>query len=146
MGSRRYNLSMMLVDAINSLGSEYNGYKRKLIEIPKLNYTKFAEINDLLDQLDLKTFAFSKIFNDNNETSFDPSRLEFNGKFKLFLNDDEEYVLFKFKTIADKEYLCYLGKSIKPNYLWELVTVDEEPETVEGEEEPIEGEEDMEEF
>jgi hypothetical protein len=141
----RESTAMQAVDAINSLGKEFNGYKRKLIEIPKLNYTNYDEINDLLNQLELKTYMFNKIFSSDNDSSFDPLTLSFNANFLAWLDYNEDRILFKFKTSVGKTFLCYLGKSIEPNYLWELITTSEE-EAVEDTEADTEDEEEDEEF
>ena len=129
----RVKLSIDIKNSILDLGREYNSLLGSNLDIPKINLNEWPEINLKMNQLFSKdnSYDFAKIFTASNDSlTFRPDELEFSEDFENYLDINNDEVLIKVLTSAEREYLIFVTPAIRVGFLWELVI--EEIEEVEG--------------
>jgi hypothetical protein len=128
---------LTLIDHIQHISKHHSGTVSTNENIPEVNLIQYELINTIINELNLNTYDFTKIFNDNISPVTFGNELKFTPKFKQYLIQTDE-CCFKFKNNTD-EFLCYLGKTYDPNYIWKLSyiipEIEEEPEEEPEEEE-----------
>jgi len=99
--------------------------------IPNINVIKYPPVNTMLKSINPPKYKFNTVFINEDPQLFDPNDLKFT---EIFLPYVSKYPLFIVNNGYGKSFLVYVGRNIKPQYIWELdyTIPEEEPEEVLG--------------
>ena len=111
-----------IIDAVFRLGKDYNQPVGDSLYIPELNLVEFKRINRMLHTYfkDNKEFHFLKVFDTNDDITFDTTDLIVTDLFDNYIDTIQER-LFKIITSTGKKYLCFFSDVYQLEYIWELV-------------------------
>ncbi len=122
-----------LVNYILQTDKKNNGWIENITgyNIPKINLIKYPPINTMIKSLTPPIYKFSTVFTNEDPQLFDPNDLDFTSAFLPYVS---KYPIFIVNTGYGKSFLIYVGRNIKPEYIWELdyTIPEEEPEETLG--------------
>ena len=128
-----------ILQLVNELNKVSKSFRNGATGIPSIPMLKYPLIKTLVQNMNLKKWEFTDVFINNDEQTFDPRKLELRKERyeELETNiydgvDDNDLSAFIFTTSYGKEFLAYLGKRLRPDYVWELNYNNEEPEEPES--------------